>query len=460
LAQADDADPGLALDLAIGLGTAQRQTANPDYRDTLLGAARRAADLDDTARLVAAALANNPDIVIAQTPAIDAEWVEMLELALSRLPADHPDRALVLGNLCHEIAFGTPLERREALAEEAVSIAQASGDDATIVWVLNKVSIALGVPQRLEQSLAWSADALDRAVRLGSPGLLFWAAFARWFDLGRAGVDVDEMDRCLEITRTMAGQLHQPTLEWTFRGLEVARALLAGETERAEQLATEAFNLGQEIGLRDVFGSFGAAILILSLQRGTVAALIPSLEASSAGYAGLRSGVAVAYAEAGRVDDARELIAEFADEGFELPIDEDWLIGMTGYALAVVGCRDPEHADALLERIAPFADQAVWDEGVPAGPVGTYLGGLAGLLGRYDEADSYFARAAEMSERLGARFFAARTDLWWGEMLTERAAPGDAERARDLLEKAESVAKARGYAGVEQRATRALQDLD
>jgi hypothetical protein len=65
-----------------------------------------------------------------------------------------------------------------------------------------------------------------------------------------------------------------------------------------------------------------------------------------------------------------------------------------------------------------------------------------------------------MSERLGAKFFAARTDLWWGEMLTERGAPADAERARVLLEKAENAAKAHGYAGLEQRATQALQDLD
>lgn len=459
LAQADDADSGLALDLAIGFGTAQRQTANPEYRDTLLGAARRAADLDDTERLVAAALANNPDIVIAQTPQIDAEWVEMLELALDRLPPQHPDRALVLGNLCHEIAFGTSLDRREALASEAVAIALASGDDATIVWVLNKVSIALGVPQRLEQSLAWSADALGRAERLGSPGLLFWAAFARWFDLGRAAVDVEEMDRCLEITRSMAEQLHQPTLEWTYRGLEVARALLAGDPDRAEQLATEAFALGQQIGLPDAFAPFGTAMVILSAQRGTIAALIPAIEEAYAGAPGLRVAVAVAYAEVGRVDDARKLIAEFADEGFELAIDEDWLISMTGYAEAVVGCRDPEHAEALLERIAPFADQAVWDEGVPAGPVGTYLGGLAGLLGRYDDADAYFAQAAEMSERLGAKFDLARTNLWWGEMLTERGDPGDAVRARKLLEQTQTAAGAHGYAGLEQRATEALQEL-
>ena len=57
--QATDPDPVLGIDLAIGLGTAQRQTGDPAFRDTLLDAARRAADLGDTDRLVAAALAND-----------------------------------------------------------------------------------------------------------------------------------------------------------------------------------------------------------------------------------------------------------------------------------------------------------------------------------------------------------------------------------------------------------------
>ena len=35
----DDPDPVLALDLVIGLGTAQRQTGDPAFRDTLLEAA-------------------------------------------------------------------------------------------------------------------------------------------------------------------------------------------------------------------------------------------------------------------------------------------------------------------------------------------------------------------------------------------------------------------------------------
>jgi hypothetical protein len=45
-------------------------------------------------------------------------------------------------------------------------------------------------------------------------------------------------------------------------------------------------------------------------------------------------------------------------------------------------------------------------------------------------------------------------------MLTERNAPGDAEKARELLVKSQASAATYGYAYVERRATEALQPVD
>jgi hypothetical protein len=86
------------------------------------------------------------------------------------------------------------------------------------------------------------------------------------------------------------------------------------------------------------------------------------------------------------------------------------------------------------------------------GPVSHFLGGLATVLGRYDQADAYFAQAAAASARMGAKFFAARTDLSWGTLLAARQAPGDVERARQLLVSAHEAATANGYANVMRRA--------
>jgi hypothetical protein len=61
---------------------------------------------------------------------------------------------------------------------------------------------------------------------------------------------------------------------------------------------------------------------------------------------------------------------------------------------------------------------------------------------------------------LGAKFDAARTSLSWGHILAERNAPGDAEKARDLLTSARTAAATHGYANIERRATKALRLLN
>ncbi len=76
------------------------------------------------------------------------------------------------------------------------------------------------------------------------------------------------------------------------------------------------------------------------------------------------------------------------------------------------------------------------------------------------EDDDYFGRAADYSQRVGAKFFAARIDLSWGQMLARRRAEGDTDEARDLLDRARSSAAAHGYAVVERRAARARALLD
>src|SRR5262249_10454704 len=162
------------IDLAIGLGTAQRLTGDPTFRDTLLDAARRAADLGDTNRLVAAALGTCWGI-FTDVGVVDSEKVEILELALDRLPNRTPDRARLLATLCGELSHNTTVERRRALADEAIAIAEASGDDATIADVLNHVAIPLQIPPLFEQSQAQTAEALMRAERSGDPGLLVMA---------------------------------------------------------------------------------------------------------------------------------------------------------------------------------------------------------------------------------------------------------------------------------------------
>ena len=158
--------------------------------------------------------------------------------------------------------------------------------------------------------------------------------------------DIEEFDRCIEIHGAMAHRLGQPIFDWghTFsRGL---RALIAGDTDRAEELAAEALQIGTDCGQPDAALIFGAQLMIVSGQRGTMSELIPLIEQMAADAPDISpwlfgSLLAKAHVEAGRIDDASRKLEEFAAAGFEMPLDQIWLTGMVDYAEAAIECGNP-----------------------------------------------------------------------------------------------------------------------
>ena len=451
--QSTASDPRLDIDIATGLGTAQRQIGDPAFRQTLLDATRRAAELGDNERLVVGALANDRGWASA-SGTVDTDKVALLELALKRLPADHPDRALVLGTLCAELAFAGTIEHRQALADEALAIAETSGDDAMVVRILNHLVFPFLVPSLIEQSLSRSGEALTRAERVGDPVLSYFAAIYRATVATRAG-DIEEVDRCYAIAGPLVDQLDQPYLNWEYTFHLAKRAQITGDTDEAERLATEALQIGTDCGQPDAATFFGAQLAVVSWQRGTMgqlATLIEQMIAESPGLPTLKAALAMAYAQDDRFADARHVLDDFAATGFDLPQDSAWLNGMTEYAEAAITCGDSRFAEPLFDLLAPWVDQF----SSAGGPVSAVLGGLATLLGRTEDAERYLAHSGAFSDRVGSIFFRAQTDLLRGQMLLARGAPGDIELARESLGRAQSVAATHGYGGIERRAVTAL----
>jgi DNA-binding SARP family transcriptional activator len=454
-------DLALVIDLSIGLGTAQRQIGEPSYRDTLLDAARRAADLGDSARVAAAALANDRGF-FSVAGGVDTEKIAVLEMALAGLPAGRPERALLLANLCQELTYASPLPRRRSLADEALALASAAGDHATIVRVSNNVYDALRVPSELDAAVRRTADAMARAELVGDPLLLFWAAVCRHEVAANAG-DIDELDRCLGVAGSLADQLDQPILHWVHTYQRANRAVFAGDSDVAERLATEALQLGSDCGQPDAATFFAGLMFHVIWQRGQAADSITFAEAFAAEHPDMSfigPVLAVAHAEGGRTAQARRLLDAGASAQFGLPQDLFWATGLCGYAEAAVLCRAPEHAQILIDLLSPWVGQCACTGATSEGPISRYVGGLAAVLGRYDEASDLFARSAAFCARTGAEFFACRTDLWWGATLLERGAPGDVEKARDLLAKARAAAAMHGYAFIERTAIHALRQVE
>ena len=446
-------DPVVGCDLRLALGEAERQAGLPGFRETFLDAAHRAQELDATDRLVAAALGNSRGF-FSSIGVIDVEKVAVLESALHALGDDDGrERALLLATLCSELALGTKLERRQQLADAARAMARRLGDPDTIIRTLHLVCNPLQVPSTLNERMVDAREALELSELLGDPDLLFWASADGRLAAVQAG-DFEMARRCLITMRAVIEGLRQPTMMWVTLFNDAADALLSGNHDRAERLATAALEIGTESGQPDAFGFYGAEMIGVRRQQGRYGELVPLIEQIAAENPALpvfRATLAEGHMEAGNVGTALQML-EAAVAGLDsLPYDVVWIFAVASYADVAIELRAETSAQLLLNLLMAFDDQVLFIGATAGSPVAYYCGGLESVLGRYDEAEAHFAKAAELSARGQMEFAAAVTNLQWGRMLSARGNPGDVERARDLLSQAHDIAVSHGYASVVRR---------
>ena len=457
-----EADHLLVVDLLIGLGTAQALVGLSAFRETLLDAANQARELGATDRLVAAALANHRGFVSA-IGVIDTDRVEVLEAALAALSeVDSPARAHLLAMLCAEFTYGSPLEQRRSLADEARAMARRLGDPTTLISVLTLVRISLWVPWLHAELTRDSAEAYSLAEELGDPFLSTQGASGRQIQAIRSG-DFALAQQCLDVWQESNEQALVPAASFGLRLAKVSAALMSGDPDRAEQLATEAFDLGTASGQPDAFGFYSAQLAIVRHQQGRLGELMSFVEQAAADNPGLvffQGARCLTALEAQESGQALKLLGAAAADGFaHVPEDANWLDTLICYTEVAMELQPTASVERLLELLEPYANQIPYESVIAFPPVAFYLGGLAAALGRYDEADAYFVQTADLNTRGQMKYAEARTQLAHGRMLMRRGDAGDVSRASELLELARSAAVDFGYAMVEQRAVGELATL-
>jgi hypothetical protein len=113
---------------------------------------------------------------------------------------------------------------------------------------------------------------------------------------------------------------------------------------------------------------------------------------------------------------------------------------------------DVRRAAILYTLLHPYAGRnVVSGRSLKAcyGPVSHYLGLLATLLARWDEAEPHFNDALALSAKMGARPWAAHTQHDYARMLLARRHPGDQEKAQALLALALATAQELGMTGLQ-----------
>jgi len=447
LGDASDIPPATRTEMLLSLGEAQRRSGDPEFRQTLLTAARAARDSEDTERLVRAALANGRGFW-SMAGEVDHERMEVLQEALRRLgPADSPDRARLLARLGSEMMFTGARLERERHSAEAVAVARRVGDPLALADVLAEAGPANYTPWTIHLGESALLELLDLTPTLNDPYRLAVSHLWMYIVSVFAARDPAPGIASLAAADRIGQELGQPTVRWLTLFWQAVQAQTQGRISEALDLAERALVLGQATGQPDAWTWYSGQLATLYREMGRLQELTAAIEQEVAANPGLPAWhvvLAQALFEAGREEEAHGIVRQLVDvEAGDVRLPEDVLWIFCIAALADLGGKLADRAVVALlyARLLPFRHLMVHGGVAFYGSAEHHLGVAAGALGRVDEGIAHLEQAIAAHEDLGARFFLGLSYAEMARLLTMRGAEGDAERAASAVVSARTLAE-------------------
>src|SRR3990170_2444716 len=236
------------------------------------------------------------------------------------------------------------------------------------------------------------------------------------------------------------------------------RALLEGRFEEAERLGREAFALGQRAQDPLLVQNCLFQLMALRWAQGRLdelEALVRAGAQQSPNIPGIRAGLAMTYAELGREEQAKVEFEGLAVNDFSnLPLDSNLPLIVAYLSVACGFLDDARRAAILYDLLLPYAGHTII-LGVAVACLGSAshsLGVLAATMERWEDAEKHFEDALKMNARMGARPFVAHTQHQYANMLLRRDAPGDREKALELVTEALDAAQEMGMKALVEKA--------
>ncbi len=444
-------------DLLLALGEARWCAGHLDSaRDAYMQAADAAGVLGDPECLGRAALGYAGPLRFEPAARREQPLVELLTRAIDALGDDPgPMRARLMARLAAVLLSGGDDARKRELAREAIVLARASGDGATLAEVLSTCLFATRSPDNLQWRIETGHELEQLSDELGDPTMQAVTHGALLDDTLEAG-DIDASDRAREAFERFAEQLGERYRRWLVIVAKSRAALIEGRIDESEALALQASTLGLGGDDESALHSLGVQLLAVRREQARLDELLPGAEAFAAQYPEIpawRCGLAYVYAELGRKEDAsRELDALGADRFAVLTRDSFWLAGTTMLGEVAAFVEHPVHVPVLYEQLAPYAGHCVVMTAACNGSAARVLGLLATALERFDDAERHFEEALARNLRIRSPVWVGHTQRDYASMLLRRDGPGDGERARTLLDQALATANELGLHAVARKA--------
>jgi hypothetical protein len=172
-----------------------------------------------------------------------------------------------------------------------------------------------------------------------------------------------------------------------------------------------------------------------------------------------RSNKIRGFCERGLLAEAESALAELSIEQLrDLPHDRDYLAVLADLAWAAVATARREHAAVLYELLRPFsAYYAVGMSFHGLGSISHWLGVLAALLEREEDALSHLNQAVLSNERMSLRGWALRSRYERASLWLEGRRVRDLARGHEAMQAVVQLARELGMRPVEQAALQCLR---
>lgn len=375
------------------------------------------------------------------TPA-DAAAATLFDEALAAVGEAHPAlRARLLSRQVGTRPHSDSMAVRETMSREALALARQSGDGAALRDALEARLWACLGPDHLDDRLAVARELLALAESQRHPHMALLAYDAQ---LGAHLVrgDLAAAERALTAFTQVAEALRQPAFLFFATFYRGSMALSVGQLQRAEQFFRDALARGRGTVPYAHF-MCTAQLYVLNYMQG--AEDDPELnqvffgEMMALPYSwelALRSAQAFALHLLGEREAARREFEAVAVHGFgHIRRDEHWLVTLGSLSSVAMLLGDRERAAQLYELLLPYAEMVFVHDLLRSvgGIVAAALGGLATLLGRYDEGERHYERALEIETAMGG-VTAVMDRPGHARLLLLRGGPGDHARAASMLE--------------------------
>jgi len=442
------ADSQLKCELLLGLGEAECFGRQFDrFRQTFREAATIAGGIENAALLARAALGYG---MLGNYEASDPATVELLKEALAAVgDDDSPLRAALLARLAEEIRWSTPAAQTAEVINEAIRVARAVGDPATLIESLYIKYHSIRGPDLAEERLRLTSEIVEIAERHRLGRWLLRAHYHRGavcLELGNASEVYREIAALEQIPESV--RLGTQGLSFTEISeiIGAMRSLVEGRVAEAEQLALRALSVGRNRPNTTANQIFVPQLLLARREQGRLnelAAEVAAVEVGPAVGSVALCMLAFCLAESGQTSDARAAFDSLAADDFStIKRDFTWLASIACLSEVCVTLGDAARATVLYNLLSPYSSRnASLDLFAYLGPVSHYLGILAALSGQVDDAELRFKAALEAEQRFRALPWMARTSYRYAAMLAGSNRSGGNDKARELVRQAKATAE-------------------